>query len=112
MRLTIWSVATVWALLLTGCAMRMPGVSHSGGLPEATAAQRALAEELRADVHVLACDIGRRNIEHLTGLARAEAYLVAELGKAGYTVERQTVSVNGVACSNLIAELRGDTRHR
>src|ERR1041385_2111623 len=85
-------VGVIAAALLTGCAMKMPGASYSGSLPEATGAQRALAEELRADVSVLACDIGRRNIEHPDGLARAEAFLAGEFEKAGDTGERQTVT--------------------
>jgi len=92
------------------CSVMMPGDSFKGPLPTVTPNQLSLAEELRADVQVLAGRIGERNVGKPNNLAAAEDYLAAQLAKAGYTVQWQTFAVNGVNCSNLIAELSGTAR--
>lgn len=89
------------------CSVMMPGDSFKGPLPTITPAQLSLSEELRQDVQVLAGRIGERNVFKPHQLAAAEDYLAAQLARAGYKVEWQTFPVNGVKCSNLIAELRG-----
>lgn len=88
---------------------QMPGASHSGALPPMTEVQRRLASSLRCDVTALATEIGKRNVSHPEGLARAESYLTRRLSEAGYQVSRQTYIVEGVPCSNFTAELRGTT---
>jgi hypothetical protein len=85
----------------------MPGRTHSGALPSLTESQSRLAAALRRDVTVLASDIGRRNVSHPEGLEAAAAYLTRCLMDAGYAVTRQTYTVEGVECSNLVAELPG-----
>jgi len=92
-----------------GCVTQMPGASHSGTLPTLTEVQVRLAAGLKRDVTTLATEIGKRNVSHPEGLARAEAYLTRRLSEAGYEVSRQTYTVGGVECSNLIAELPGTT---
>ncbi len=86
---------------------KMPGKSHVGNLPELTAEQRELANELRHDVTSLAETIGERNVRNYRGLAQAARFVEGSLRAAGFTVERQTYQVRGRECSNLIAELRG-----
>jgi Zn-dependent M28 family amino/carboxypeptidase len=75
-----------------------------------TPALRALADELRRDVALLATDIGDRNTARPRALALAADFGEAALKKAGLGVERQTFVAGGVPCHNLIAELPG-TRH-
>ena len=86
----------------------MPGRSYSGPLPPPSPSQAALAVDLRRNVETLASGIGKRNVSHPEGLARAEKYLADGLAAAGYTVERQTYIVAGVPCTNLIAEIPGN----
>src|SRR5689334_16878197 len=76
-------------------------------LPPMTPELRALADELRRDVTVLASDIGERHTGVHGRLVLAADFGEAALAKAGYTVERQTFMAHGVPCRNLIAELRG-----
>src|SRR6185295_8427551 len=104
-----WSalVAVSAGALIPGCVTQMPGRSHQGPLPPLSESQRSLAADLRQHVTMLASEIGRRNVEHPQGLARAEAYLAAELEAMGYRVERQTYPVKNVPCSNLSVELPG-----
>jgi hypothetical protein len=103
-------LAGVAALSLTHCAVLMPGDSFKGPLPVLMPVQASTADQLRADVQVLAGRIGERNVAHPDQLAAAEDYLAASLGKAGYQVQWQTFDVKGVKCSNLIAELKGTSR--
>ncbi|HYE63380.1 MAG TPA: M28 family peptidase [Phycisphaerales bacterium] len=111
-KLLIAAAVCVAAVLFasTRCSVMMPGDSFKGPLPAITPVQLSLAEEMRRDVQVLAGRIGERNVFQPHKLAAAEDYIAAQLAKAGYRVEWQTFPVNGVACSNLIAELRGTTR--
>ncbi|MCC6678769.1 MAG: M28 family peptidase [Phycisphaerales bacterium] len=91
--------------IAASCAIRMPGRSFAGPLPAMSAMQLSLADELRADVEMLAGAIGERNVFHPEKLAAAEAYLTAELARAGYTVKKQVFTVRGVACANIEAEI-------
>jgi Zn-dependent M28 family amino/carboxypeptidase len=109
--LVVVTVLTVTALLLgRGCAVLMPGDSFKGPLPVLEPRQATVAGQLRADVEVLAGRIGERNVAHPEKLAAAEDFLAASLAKAGYRVAWQTFPVEGVNCSNLIAELKGTSR--
>ena len=69
------------------CAVRMPGKSFSGPLPAMQPAQLTLADQLRADVEVLAGRIGERHTGKPANLAAAEDFLVASLVRAGYRVD-------------------------
>ena len=88
----------------------MPGKSHEGELPAITDAQRALAEELRGHVQVLAGDIGPRNVIDTKNYDLARAYLVRQLESYGYGVEQQIFETDGVECANIIAEVRGSSQ--
>ncbi|MBA2664381.1 MAG: M28 family peptidase [Bradymonadaceae bacterium] len=90
--------------------MSMPGESFAGPLPELTAEQIALREELRADVYMLAGEIGPRNVAHPKGLAKAVAYLEGELEAAGFAPARQGFQAAGLECVNLEVEVPGTTR--
>ncbi|HEX6086264.1 MAG TPA: M28 family peptidase [Thermoanaerobaculia bacterium] len=70
--------------------------------PTPTAADRALAVQLRRDVEQL-CANGPRSVYAPENLAAAAAYIEQRLGK----VERQTYEADGVPVANLIHEIRG-----
>lgn len=93
--------------VMSTCAVKMPGVSFEGPLPAITVPQRTLAEELRADVEMLAGTIGERNVFHPEKLKAAEMYLTRELVAAGYEVKKQVYTVRGVECANIEVEVGG-----
>jgi len=88
----------------------MPGESYHGPLPPATDELRALENELRSYVHMLAGEIGERNVFHYTQLVQAAEYIGKTLSEAGYEVARQEYEVSGQICENLGAEVRGTER--
>ncbi|MDY7110207.1 MAG: M20/M25/M40 family metallo-hydrolase [Planctomycetota bacterium] len=85
----------------------MPGESYRGALPPMTDAQRALREELKAHVTMLAGEIGPRNVSHPSRLHAARTYLETILLTMGYEVEQQVYDAHGVECANLIVERVG-----
>ena len=92
--------------------LSMPGKSHEGPLPPLTDAEKALAEKLKADVKMLATEIGERNIGgfHDKELITAERFLTKSLEEAGCKVERQEYEVRAIAgakVANLIVEVAG-----
>lgn len=76
-------------------------------LPEPTAELRALADELRRDITILALDIGERHTRMPKALHLAEDFCAAALAKAGYEVTRYPYLADGVECRNIEATLRG-----
>lgn len=109
--LALGLVLLLAALTAMGCWMFvMPGESFHGPLPAMTDDEAALADQLRADIHTLAGDIGERNVTRPAELARAEEYLTQSLSNAGFSVQRQTFRVNAVDCSNLEVEIPGTIR--
>jgi Zn-dependent M28 family amino/carboxypeptidase len=81
----------------------LPGRSHRGPLPPLTSEQIALRERLRRHVHVLASDIGERNLERHGSLDRASAYIEEQFSSAGYTPGAQEYRVRGQAVRNIDA---------
>lgn len=65
------------------------------------------SERLSKDVARLASDIGERNLFKPRALDAAAEFLEGSFKGAGYAARRQTFSVEGRACSNLEAEIRG-----
>lgn len=90
--------------------LRMPGSSYAGALPPLTEGQRALADELRREVEVLAGRIGERNVTQYTELQATAEHLRHELEAVEYEVTEQTYTVGGRTCVNLSAEIRGAER--
>jgi Peptidase family M28 len=104
------ALVTLVGLALVGAyfyMIRMPGRSHEGPLAALSEADKRLAAELERDVRVLASDIGERNGDKPEALARAESWIAAELGNAGYDVDRELFEVDGQRFANLIVERRG-----
>ncbi len=91
--------------------IRMPGASYQGELPAADAGLQTLTDELRRDVQQLSVEIGERNLRHRPWqLAGAAKYIEHQFSVAGLESLRQTYEVDGQECSNLIAELPGQSR--
>jgi len=87
--------------------LRMPGRSFHGTPPSLTPVQLALRDALRRDVHTLAGDIGELNVTVRDGYARAAAFIEQSFRDSGYATSRQTYVVDGVDCSNIVAEVKG-----
>lgn len=81
--------------------------SYSGPLAPLTAEQETLRDRLRADVQVLAGDIGERNLVRPAKLFKAARWIEAEWKAAGYKSRRQTYAVEGRDCHNLEVEIAG-----
>jgi hypothetical protein len=79
----------------------LPGRTHQGALPPATAAERDLAERLRA--HVTAVSSVPHNVQHDDALESAARYIEGALQRSGYTIDRQVFEVDGAAVRNIEA---------
>jgi hypothetical protein len=93
----------------------MPGSARpdEDGTPtEGEAAQKEddVAGHLRADVEVLAEEIGPRHHRRPQAYRRAAEYIEGELEAVGYEVRREDVSARGQTFPNLIAERAGKTQ--
>lgn len=104
-----------FALLAAGfIAIRMPDWRALRPIPPLTAEQAKLRDALRADVQVLAGDIGIRNAEYrYRALCAAADYIEAALTNAGWRVRRQGYKIEwleGLPCYNIEAEIRGAVR--
>ncbi|WP_298209457.1 M28 family peptidase [Acidovorax sp.] len=95
------ALAAVALLLLAAMLVvtTMPGHSHRGALPAATAEQQALAQQLRQHVTVIAAQ--EHNARHPAALEAAAVYLESELVSYGYQVRREEFQASGVAVRNL-----------
>lgn len=93
-----------------GLRIKMPGKSFKGPLPELSADQTRLRDELKADLEKLAGEIGERNLSKPNAYQDAIEFLHGEFQKAGYKPQHQSFRVKGQACFNLIAEVAGTQR--
>jgi Zn-dependent M28 family amino/carboxypeptidase len=69
-----------------------------------------LEARLTRHVHVLAREIGERNVYHPASLGAAAQYIETELAAIGHAVDRQTYVARGVESSNLELALTGQRR--
>ena len=91
--------------------IRMPGSSYHGTLPTSDESLKSLGEDLRSEIQHLAVDIGERNVWHCPRqLAEAADYIEEQFKAAGYKVNRQKYTVNGVNCDNIEVEKTGTIR--
>ena len=109
-RVRYWLVGAVIAATVSFAVMvmiRMPGDSHSGDLPPLTDIEKRLQERLRHHVHVLAGQIGERNVWHPRQLEAAGQYIEKILRQSGLTVVRHDYRAEGVVVGNIEAEWVG-----
>lgn len=90
--------------------IRMPRRSFRGPLPALTSAEAAVRDELQRHVQTLAGDIGERNVYRPKQFRAAADYIEQNFRDAGLTVSRQSFTVMGEKCDNLIIEIPGSTR--
>lgn len=90
--------------------IRMPRSSYRGALPALTAEQSALRDALKRDVQKLGGEIGERNVYIPKALHAAADYLEENFRAAGLAVVRQSFTVLGEKCDNLIVEIQGTSR--
>ncbi|MBX3354690.1 MAG: M28 family peptidase [Phycisphaeraceae bacterium] len=90
----------------------MPGNSFTGALPEATPAERALAEALARDVQFLAGEIGPRNRAFARAYTRAADHIERRLRSMGYEPRREPSPDHDPTASpgNIIVERHGGAR--
>jgi hypothetical protein len=103
--LIVAGLGWLWWACLT-----MPGRSHTGALPAATDAQRALAVELRAHVDALAKRAGMRSTFQPKGMAEAARHITAHMRQLGYGEPREVFVERGARTPNLEWTLPGTTR--
>jgi hypothetical protein len=122
MRLRVFSRAAAWRLgvfvALLGSAsawgwfamIRMPGKSYGGALEPLDANGTGLRDQLRADVEVLAGQIGERSVLRPKGLHAGADRIESVFAASGLSPKRQPFTVEGVACDNVEAEIAGTDR--
>ncbi len=113
---SVFRLRSVWILLaaallsgvgLLAFGMHMPDSSHSGALPTLDDPGRALGRELQRDVEKLSTEIGERNVDHPAQLSRAADFIFEQLSATKLHVERQSFTVKGVQCQNILAHAPG-----
>jgi hypothetical protein len=82
--------------------LAVPGHSQEGVLPDATSAERDLADRLRTHVSVIAS--APRNVQNEKGLERAALYIEQALLGFGYVLDRQIFEVDGATIRNIEAK--------
>jgi hypothetical protein len=108
--LIVFAIAIVVAAAAVWMVARLAwSTSYRGPLPPLSPAQTALRDELRHDVVELA-GIGPRSTVFPDHLDAGAAFVERSLEGARYRVARQTFIVEGIACANIEAELRGVTK--
>jgi len=100
-------VALVWCWF---AMIRMPGESHRGALPALTEREAALAARLRADVEMLADEIGPRGLYQHRSMGEAAQYIIDRLRSMGFTEVEEVPVPSGAQTPNLIVEVRGTAR--
>jgi len=101
-------VAAAVLVLLWWFGMRMPGknVSKAGPLsPD----EVVLRDELRANVHKLAGEIGERNMWHYPQLNAAADFIEDSFSRAGLRTRRDSYEMGGQPCHNIEAEIPGNS---
>jgi hypothetical protein len=107
LRIVFWSLVCLGFIVGWFVMIRMPGQSFDGTAPPLSAQEKELRNELVADVHKLAGEIGERNMARYPQLLAAADYIETELKKAGWNVSRDEYEVGGKRCANIVAELPG-----
>jgi Peptidase family M28 len=113
---TIWKGLIVPVLVLASLGFAfwhamlwMPLKSYDGPWIPLSTEESALREALRRDVHLIAGDIGDRNVFAYPQLIDTAAWIESSLAQTGYQVRRLGFEARGNSCYNLEAEIRGRT---
>jgi len=88
----------------------MPGRSYAGEFQPIRADEMILRDRLRQHVHILAGDIGERQIWRPAALERAARYIEMTWQAQGYHVARQSVMPESQTVYNLETEIMGGLR--
>ena len=99
------AVAAILALLWW-LGVKMPGKNISKAAP-LSPDEVTLREELRADVQILAGEIGERNIQHYPQLDAAADFIENSFSRAGLHPRRDSYELYGQTCHNIEAEIPG-----
>ena len=86
----------------------MPGKNIANAAP-LSPAEITLREELRADVRTLGAEIGERNMSHYPQLNAAADFIENYFSRVGLHPRRDTYELQGKACHNIEAEIRGSS---
>lgn len=84
----------------------MPGKNISNAAP-LSSAEAELRNELIADVQTLGGDIGERNMARYPQLNAAADFIETSFARAGLQPRRDSYELQGRACHNIEAEIRG-----
>ena len=87
----------------------MPGETHSGPLPQLTAAETRIRERLSDHIQMLAGRIGERNLWHYPALQAAADYIGDTLVLLGYRPLDEPFESRGKPVRNIIAEKPGSS---
>jgi len=104
LRITV-AVVGIFALLWW-FGVRMPGKNISNAAP-LSSTEIELRGELIADVQTLAGQIGERNMARYLQLNAAADFIETSFSRAGLQPRRDSYDLNGRACHNIEAEIRG-----
>ncbi len=106
-RLMLAAVAMVLLclLLIYGYCIRMPGPTFAGDVPDLTATQQALHDNLVRHVRMLAEQIGERHHKRPVQLTQAADYISEQLARSGYAVTEQVFGDGHY--KNLMVEITG-----
>ena len=87
--------------------INMPGFSYTDSLPPLSEQEKHTAVLLKKHVHILANEIGPRNIWRHSSMDSTVRYLDKVLSDMGYTVQRQEFRAYEVTSVNLEVEIPG-----
>lgn len=88
-------------------AVRMPGKSHRGSLPELTTMEIEIQEHLKKHVEYLSVTIGERHIKLYKNLLAAQKYIENVLQELGYEVTRHIYQIQEKEFCNIEIKIEG-----
>jgi hypothetical protein len=88
--------------------LRMPGKNISRAAP-LSEDEIKLRDELRADVEMLAGQIGERNLSRYSQLLAAGDFIEQSFARAGLRTRRDSYTLDNLPCHNIEAEIRGSS---
>lgn len=103
----------VIAITLACCwwtMIRMPGLSHHGPLPAMTEQEVAVSSQLRADVQMLAGEIGSRSPFQHRNMGKAAEYIIERLRGMGFETHEEVHVPAGAQTPTIVVEVPGTSR--